>query len=414
MCRLNIVALLFCLLAWASSAHADSVLTTCQQLVEQKAAIQKEKSIGEHVSAIKLAYKLIFDRQSLIKTNEVKRLENSVLDQSDLSIFTLGKNTPFTSEDKSKINKISSMQKISFQRIRILLKANTPEECVAIASSIQWTPDELTHLQEEKNAALESYRHQETQESIKVAKKAIKSHPTWKLVEVNNWGEILQEVRVNSTSKMIIMAHSDPNGRLFDSSRGEFPSSFFSSLPPSVQFVGIYSCESNKVASAYGLNQLSNMEVVTVSLGAPFNVTATTPIILFSVWTHELIKDSLLHSEHLDKNNSISDEEKCTIRFNDLHLVKGDLAISIDGKAIGVLTGDHTNEEQLVSCSYLTNTPTIFIEPTHASFSLDQSVVELLDSNFTVSINHHHNFQTLTNVKIFNRDGFFRSAIIKF
>jgi len=425
MCRLSsaLVTLLICLSAWAPKARADDVLTTCQQLVEQKTKLELAK-----LSPFKLAFKLIFDREALIDTREVEHLEivapTSARD-SEVTVFSLGREAPFTREDKAILKNISQQQKRTYSRIRTLLANSTAEECVATAKSIGWTPAELSDLQNQKTAALESYRHQESALANKMARKAIRKHPNWKRVAVNNWGEILQAMRTNPSAGMIVMAHADTDGRLYDSVRGEFPTSFFRSLPSSLNFIGVYSCESDLVTKAYGLTSLAGKEVVTVSLGAPFNVGATTPVMLLPIWTRELSKNNLLTtaspllsgSSTSSKTESSQPEAECSLQLKNIHLNKGELSVSIAGKAIGVWSAENADQVQVFPCSLLTATPSLFMEPTHARLDPTQAVVEfngdVNQAGIEALVTNGDQTITLKNAKVFTQDGFFRSVILK-
>ena len=409
-------------LAWAFFANAsDDIPSTCQQLLEQK-----NSTTLPTTSPLQLLVKMLFDRQSLIDIQEVSPLESSITlptkisssKYSELTIFTLGHHERFTREDRATLKNISKLQKLTYKRLRTLLDTDSVNECVAVAAEIEWSPSELTELQNQRIAALESYRHQESKLSLKVAKKAIRRHPNWKIVEVDNWGEILQSIRSAPTAGIVVIAHSDTNGRLYDSSRGEFPSQFFSSLPDFIRFVGVYSCESAQVIRAYDLNHIPNKEIVSVRLGSPFDVGATTPIALFPTWMRELTHRSEFTAT--EETDTKTREAECSIRFQNLHLDRGAISVTVHGKPIGVWRSENADTAQLVPCAWLAgavqnpSTLSLFIEPTHVSMISNQAAVVLDDYAFKIEIQIGSSAFRLGNTKVFkDKAGFFRSLLIE-
>ena len=254
--------------------------------------------------------------------------------------------------------------------------------------------------------ALDAYRRREARLSLKVARKALRKHPNWRVIAVDTWGEILQGIRKSPSAGIIIIAHADPNGRLYDSNRGEFPTSFFRSLPEAVRFIGVFSCESESVIRAYGLDRLNSKEVVAVKLRSPLDRTSSTPLLLFPEWARKLPSVG---------PKAISSEAECTARFHHLHLIKGDLAVSMNGKAVGVWSAATADSVQVFPCALLKGPGqnTVFLEPTRAYVLPNQFTVELTDFSFELQIEGTAEPFVLKPQKVFEKAGSFRSAIMR-
>ena len=411
--RIALPALALVLSLACAPARAADLGETCAELIQEKSVVRA----GEP-SLIKLILRLIFDRGSFVNPLEVGSPEDEApanpasieaappsSPSSSIRIFTLGHLEPVSAEDRALLNELKKEQKRQLKAVNRLLKSKTAAECMNTATKIGWSPTELDALQSLEDSALQATRHAESQLSMKMAKKAASrgenGEPSWDIVPVDSWGEIIQSLRSHPVSGMILIAHADPNGRLYDSLRDELPSGFFKGLPPSVRFIGIFSCESAQVARAYSLDQLQDRQVVAVKLGAPFDVAETTPIQFFPSWVRKLEFPSPTETQT---------EAECPLTLDGLRLHEGRLAVTIRGLPAGVWSAANETRAQLIPCSWLAEPArvSIFLEPTQLGEKLDfgeAGLSALADAGGSViSLSHEELYKT--------DSGQFRSALL--
>jgi hypothetical protein len=368
--------------AQASSSDTTSVTAVCTELQQQKQTIQSGKT-----SRLSILLKLFFERNSLIAPKEVSptQQEASLPTIENMTVFTLGHPEKLTDQEKSKDKaQLKSIREASIKEaksLQQLLATSSVDDCVAEAQKINWSPQELTDLQNLETSALEAYRHQESEASEKVAAKVKKEHPKWKVVPVDSWGEISQNLRKSNPTGIVMIVHSSPSGRLFDSLRDELPTPFFKALPSSVKFVGIFSCDSAQVEKAYSLDDPSlGREFITVKLGSPFDKSESTPIQFLPTWISKVAR------EKLDEQNSAPTQAEplCSVKMNALKILKGRVSLSIANLPVGVWTTENEDQAQLFPCSWINVDHSqlyAFVQPS----SLDNPA-DLADTNFSVEI----------------------------
>jgi len=206
---------------------------------------------------------------------------------------------------------------------------------------------------------------------------------------------------------MILIAHADANGRLYDSRRDELPSGFFKGLPHSVRFVGVFSCESEAVTRSYGLDQLAGRQVVVVKLGSPFDQTAATPIQFFPSWLEQIKNQGLLRLAAKPES-----ESECALSLNGLQLREGSVAVTMRGLPVGVWSSENESAPRLIPCSWLDpgqGEASLFLEPSR----LEENV-SLEASPISAQVREGNgNNLALKAEQVFTTDsGSFRSAIV--
>lgn len=434
---LSFVTLLSARSALAVSNDTSSTTAICTELQQQKKTLTQGKT-----SEFSLLIKLLFERSSLIAPQEVVSGEHSLAPQEsplptemteiqNMTVFTLGHPEKLTDADKAQLKRIQGASKNEALRLRKLIKTDSVTECISEAQNLKWTPQELTDLQNLQDSAIEAYRHQESEASEKVAAKVKKEHPEWTTVSVDSWGEMTQTLRRTTPSGVLMIVHSSPTGRLFDSLRDELPTSFFKALPSSIKLVGVFSCDSGQVEKAYSLNDPSlGRQIITVKLGSPFDKSESTPVQLFPTWVSKISKEKL---DQL-KTAPAPQDPLCSVKINSLRLLKGRVSLAITNLPesanypVGVWTAENQSQPQLFPCSWI-GPPNgdhsklyVFVQPS----SMD-TPVELADTNFSIeivtdmtrdalpTITSPNSPQNSGDKQIFKtEDGHFRSAIFHF
>jgi hypothetical protein len=417
--------LILSLLQMASTAFAApmSVTDICTELTQQKQQIAQNKS-----SRFGLLFKLLFERGALISPEEVtpapqvSGVPSEAAKIENMTVFTLGHPEKVTSAEQAQLDAIRAGSLKEVKILQKLLKTKSVAECTSEAQTLKWSPQELTDLQNQQTVALEAYRHQESEAAEKVAAKVKKDHPKWTIAPVDSWGEITQNLRKSNPMGIMLIAHSSPSGRLFDSLRDELPTPFFQALPESVKFVGVFSCDSAQVEKAYSLNDSTQgREFITVKLGSPFDKSESTPVQLFSTWVSKVSKEKIDQIADSRATAPLPAEPLCSVRIDALKILKGRLSLSIANLPVGVWTAENEDQAQLFPCTWLNASNNdrskliAFIQPS----SLDNPV-ELADSNFSVEIvtdmsrNALPVISSKTKEIFVTEDGHFRSAIFKF
>jgi hypothetical protein len=407
------------------SGAPPSVSDICTELMQQKQQIAQTTKI----SRLGLLFKLLFERGSLISPEEVapapqsSAIPTEAAEIENMTVFTLGHPEKVTAAEQSQLEAIRAGSLKEVKTLQKLLKTSTVAGCLAEARTLKWSPEELTGLQNQQTSALEAYRHQESEAAEKVAAKVKKQHPSWTIVPADSWGEITQNLRKSNPTGIMLIAHSSPSGRLFDSLRDEIPTPFFKALPESVKFVGVFSCDSEQVEKAYSLNDSTQgREFITVKLGSPFDKSESTPVQLFSTWASKVSKEKI---DQTPKTQAAPAEPLCSVRIDSLKILKGRLSLSIANFPVGVWTVENEDQAQLFPCSWLNASTSdhskliAFIQPS----ALDNPV-ELGDTDFSVEIVTDMSHDALPVIsspgssgtkEIFvNEDGHFRSAIFRF
>jgi len=338
------------------TSAAPSVSDICTELTQQKQQIaQTTKS-----SRFGLLFKLLFERGSLISPEEVtptpqaSSVPAEAAEIENMTVFTLGHPEKVTAAEQTQLDAIRAGSLKEVKTLQKLLKTKSVAECTSEAQTLKWSPQELTDLQNQQTSALEAYRHQESEAAEKVAAKVKKEHPKWTIVPVDSWGEITQNLRKSNPTGIMLIAHSSPSGRLFDSLRDELPTPFFKALPESVKFVGVFSCDSAQVEKAYSLNDSTQgREFITVKLGSPFDKSESTPVQLFSTWVSKVSKEKIDQITNSGAAAFSPAEPLCSVRIDSLKILKGRLSLSVANFPVGVWTAENENQAQLFPCSWL-------------------------------------------------------------
>jgi hypothetical protein len=393
----------------------DTVETACTTLMKEK-PLMKQGFFSE----LELVFKLIFDKKSFIKPlvipSAAAPTNGRKLPEIDsLTIFSLGNLPKETKADKEIIKKLDDQSSQEMETIGKLVDQDSVAGCVLKAQELHWTPDELVELTLAQNAQLDTIRRQEAAASLKVAKAVRKAHRSWNIVRVNSWGEVLQNLRLHPVSGMILIAHSDSNGRLYDSQRDELPPGFFNAIPDQVGFVGVYSCDSDKVVPAYSLDHLKvKREVVSIEVGSPLNQTDSTPLELLPTWVSEASKDGLFDVASGSASGSVAPEAECSMEIENLNLQDGRLAVTIAGLPVGVWSAGSDNQNnlwqaQLLPCSWLSDPSkvSVFIQPSSTTTSFNGK------PDFSIRIDDGKSAYSLSSAELFSTSsGAFRSALI--
>ena len=404
-------------------ADQDSLTAVCQQIIQEHA--------GTHPipkASLKLLLTYLFQRNTFVRPQEVRPEPNpspasppdldlstprqnpdADLGTAKVSIFTLGHPAPVTDVEQSLLKQLGDQLKTQAKFIQKLNRSESVSLCVSQAQSLGWSSHQIDSVSDLEKASIPAQRHQESQLSYNAAKIAIKRHSNWKIVSVDSWGEILESLRVTPAQGMMVIAHADSNGRLYDSQRDELPSRFFDSISATVQFIGVYSCYSDAVERAYSLKKLARTHHVdTVDLAFPFDKSESAPIQFFPTWVGKVLKQ--------DRSRALpqvaSGNDICELSIQKLNLQQGRVSLTLNGFPVGVWSGSDADLPRPIQCSWALSGSTplsAFVQP-----SASGAPTAFSDYDFKVFIRSGKNTLRTLNSKqtFFDSSGSFRSVLI--
>jgi hypothetical protein len=220
---------------------------------------EKETSQRGH---LKKTLTILFNPKKLIlpiSSSENGQEENFKKSQkNEKKIIFINMPTPVF--DEKIINKIQSHKK-KIQKLSIyseLKLVKSIEKCLEIVNNSTSEFEQLENFIEyyQKNqktidAKKQTIMNRQIQKVLKPFKKiGWQTHFTKDLFEMFN----IIENEITLTEIMII-THSDEQGRIYDAMKNVYPKRAFSNLPERIKKIIMYSCHSNKVASYYEIKQ---------------------------------------------------------------------------------------------------------------------------------------------------------------
>jgi hypothetical protein len=199
--------------------------------------------------------KLILPISSLDQNLE-KVIKSST--HADKKIIFINMPTPLFDE---KVIKDIQIQQKEIQKLTIykdLKEAKTLQDCLHIVKNNTYEFDLL-------EIYIENF--QQNQKKIDAQKQSIMNRQIlknlnpfkkigWQIHFTKNLFEMFDIIENEITlTEMMIITHSDVQGRIYDAEKNIYPKKAFSNLPERIKKIIMYSCHSKEVASYYGINQ---------------------------------------------------------------------------------------------------------------------------------------------------------------
>ncbi len=247
--HLRIFIQIMCLvLSWGASASIGEEF--CKTYLDiQKMSHQKV--------SLKESLKLAFFPSSIIHPVELKQSEER--DQSIQGNKYIFIHLPAPKFDLNKVQEIKSREK-EIGALELFTQLKSAREMDACLTIIEENKDDFSKVQGyftlylNHQDQIEAYHESK---SLEVLSKKLKTFQRqgWIVSYVNQMSEMYQQLRADArVSDILLVAHSDQFGRLYDAKKNIFPKGAFANLPQSVKKLIIYSCHSEKVISYYKIN----------------------------------------------------------------------------------------------------------------------------------------------------------------
>lgn len=170
---------------------------------------------------------------------------------------------PAPRRDPEILRKLSEQKQAAAELplLQALRKVRTTEGCLA---EVESRPEQFealsTYLElfEKAQPALEAEQAHALRDLL-LSKLSAFERRGWRIELTTDLFEMYRTIeQTPSIREVMIVAHSDELGRLYDSSKNIFPKGAFANLPGRITKLVIYSCHSQKVAEYYGASQLLN------------------------------------------------------------------------------------------------------------------------------------------------------------
>lgn len=136
--------------------------------------------------------------------------------------------------------------------LRSFMFADGVDECITLAREAQFDFKAFQTLGTER-AGLEWVNQiRDGNEASAILSRTVpKLRHDWEVHPTTDLMTVFQALRSTQVRNIIIVAHADTDGRIFDSSFNEYPIGFFSDISPTIESISIYSCHSEKVVERY-------------------------------------------------------------------------------------------------------------------------------------------------------------------
>jgi hypothetical protein len=135
-------------------------------------------------------------------------------------------------------------------QLRSFMYADGVDECIALAKEAQFDFKAFQTLGTER-AGLEWVNQIRDGREASAILSRTKLRHDWEVYHTTDLMTVFQSLRSTQVRNIIIVAHADTDGRIFDSSFNEYPIGFFSDISPTIESISIYSCHSEKVVERY-------------------------------------------------------------------------------------------------------------------------------------------------------------------
>ena len=373
---------------FARQTHAFSNHEFCTELVAQNNK-KTEKISFNNISRI------MFRPKSIIQPQQVHEVENAIEERARTGKIVYV-HLPKVEYDK---NLLKSLQKSERKIIRLKLfkklkKTTTVDHCL---DEIDSNKESFVLIRKHLDLAIQledEIKRRKDFFGLKDLKTKLKSFERkgWQIVFSTNIVNFLKDIQLKMPREILLIAHSDENGKLYDAEKNIFPKSTFHHLNQFVNHFILFSCHAEKVISYHELKKVFEKKTLTYPLVQDEFKT------LFDEKTPLISVKSMLNLSYFMQNEN-NRSEVCDVKINSSSK-EINLIISLNDFIIGSMH-DESRKIFQTDCKMIGDKNTVKIfQPTSAkkmrlniteiTVSRNNEETQLDIKEFISKINQHH------------------------
>jgi hypothetical protein len=252
--KILIIQLMSLLLSGVSWSHSGEEF--CKTYLEIQNISQKKISLYEGL-------KLAFFPSSIINPIELSDEHTSLTEVKNSSEDirrTVFVHLPKRNFDLEKIRKIKKREK-EIAKLRLFSDLKNTENLNSCLETLAKNSRDFQEVQDYLNFylssqdQLEAYTESKALKVLNIKLRAFE-RDGWRIKFVKNMKAMYEDLEDDlNVEEVLIIAHSDQAGRIYDAKKNIFPKGAFSNLPSTIKKLMIYSCHSEKVVEFYQIKR---------------------------------------------------------------------------------------------------------------------------------------------------------------